>query len=99
MADLEKISPNRLKKFDEIGWESVESNIKLGLYREKNEKLAKLYVDHYKAERDASLSDRREAREDESLSIARSAFRISKKDLIIAIIAIVTVIAIAVLKK
>jgi len=98
MGNLEKIPPDLLKKFDEIRWESVESNLKLGLYRDTNKKYALLYVDHHKAERDASLSDRREAREDESLSIARSAFRISKKQLIIAVIAIIVVIAIAILK-
>jgi len=98
MGDLEKIPPDLLKKFDEIEWESVESNLKLGLYGEKKRKHATLYVDHYRAKRDASLSDRREAREDESLSISRSAVRMSKKHLIIAIIAIIVVIAIAILK-
>jgi len=98
MGDLEKIPPNLLKKFDKSGWESVESNLKLGHYREGNKKYATLYVDHYKAKRDASLSDRREAREDESLSISRSAVRISKKHLKIAIIAIIVVITIAILK-
>ena len=99
MGYREKIPPDLLKKFDENKWESVESNLKLGLYREKNKKYATLYVDHYKAKRDASLSDRREAREDESLSISRSAFRISKKHLKIAIIAIVIAIVIAILEK
>ncbi len=98
MSDLEKIPPDLPKKFDEIEWESVESKLKLGHYGEKNKKYATLYVDHYKAKRDTSLSDRREAREDESLSISRSAVRISKKHLIIAIIAIIVVIAIAILK-
>jgi len=81
MGDLDKIPPHLLKKFDEIKWESVESNLKLGHYREWNKKYAELYVDHHKSERDASLSARREARAD-------SAFRISKKHLIIATIAI-----------
>jgi len=98
MGDLDKIPPDLLKKFNENGWESVESKLKLGHYGEKNKKYATLYVDHYKAKRDASLSDRREAREDENLSIARSAVRMSKKHLIIAIIAIIVVIAIAILK-
>ena len=98
MSDLEKIPPHLLKKFNKTGWESVESNLKLGHYGERNKKYATLYVDHYKANRDAALSDRREAREDESLSISRSAVRISKKHLIIAIVAIISAIAIAILK-
>ena len=98
MGYREKIPPDLLKKFDEIKWESVDSNLKLGLYGEKKRKYATLYVDHYKAKRDASLSDRREAREDESLSISRSAIRISKKHLIIAIIAIIIASTIAILK-
>ena len=70
MGYRENIPPDLLEKFDEIGWESVESNIKLGLYREKNETKAKLYVDHFKAERDASRSSRQEARAEETLSVA-----------------------------
>ena len=97
MVDLEKIPPDLLEKFDEIEWESVESNLKLGLYGETKSKKARLYVDHYKAKRDASLLDRREARENESLSISRSAVRMSRKHLIIAIIAIIVGIAIAIL--
>ncbi len=97
MGDLEKIPPDLLKKFNEDGWESVESKLTLGRhYGERKKKSAKLYVDHHKAKRDASLSDRREAREDESLSIARSAVRTSKKHLIIAIVAIISAIAIAI---
>ena len=97
MGDLDKIPPDLLKKFDEIGWESVESNIKLRLYRGWNKKYAKLYVGHYNSERDASLLARQEARADETLSILRSALRMPKWQLIIAIIAIVIAIAIAIL--
>ena len=98
MSDLDKIPPDLLKKFNEDGWESIESKLTWGHYGEKKKKHATLYVDHYKTKRNAALSDRREAREDESLSISRSAVRMSKKHLIIAIIAIIVVIAIAILK-
>ena len=99
MSFREKIPSDMLKEFDEIGWESVESNIKLGLYREKNETKAQLYVDHFKTERDASPSARQEARAEETLSVARSAIRISKQHLIIATIAIIVVIIIAILSN
>ena len=97
MGDLDKIPPYLLKKFDEIKWESVESNLKLGLYNDRNKKHAELYVDHYKSERDDVLLARQEARADETLSISRSALRIPKWQLIIAIIAIVIAIMIAIL--
>ena len=97
MGYREKIPPDLLKKFDEIEWESVKSKLELGLYGDKNRKYATLYVNHYKAERDVSLLERREDREDESLSISRSAIRMSKKHLIIAIIAIIAMVAIAIL--
>jgi len=96
MGDLDKIPPDRLKKFDDIGPESVESNLKLGHYNGWNKKYAVLYVDHYNSERDASLSARQEARAEETLSVSRSAIRISKQHLVIAIIAIIIVIAIAI---
>ena len=103
MGDLERIPPDLLKKFEEIGWESVESNIKLGHYRDKNKKPATLYVDHYKAKRDASLDEREETRAEEALSISRSAnsiareaLRIARSDRTIAIIAIIIAIASAV---
>ena len=95
MGDLDKIPPDRLKKFDDIGPKSVESNLNLGHYNERNKKFAELYVDYYRSKRDASLSARQEARAEETLSVARSAIRISKQHLIIAIIAIIIVIAIA----
>ena len=102
MGDLEKIPPHLLKKFDEIEWESVESNLKLGHYG-KNKKYATLYVDHYKAKRDASLGEREETRAEEALSISRSAnsiareaLRIARSDRTIAIIAIIIAIASAV---
>ena len=60
------------------------------------ESKAQLYVDHFKSERDASRSARQEARAEETLSVARSAIRISKQHLIIAIIAIIAVITIAI---
>ncbi len=56
MGDLEKIPPNLLKEFDEIRWESVESKLKLGHYGEKKKKYATLYVDYFKAKRDAVAS-------------------------------------------
>ena len=99
MGYRKNIPPDLLRKFDEIGWESVESNIKLGLYREKNETKAQLYVDHFKTERDASLSARQEARAEETLSVARSALRMPRWQLIIAIIAIIIAIVIAILNR
>ena len=103
MSDLEKIPPDLLKKFDEDGWESVESTLKLDHYGEKKRKCATLYVDHYKAKRDASLREREKSRAVEILSITRSAksiarevLRIARSDRTIAIIAIIVAIAIAI---
>ncbi len=98
MGYREIIPPDLLKKFDELGPRGVQAKLDVGAYGGKKKKYAALYVAQATADHDASLSASREARAEENLSIARSAVRMSKKHLIIAIIAIIVVIAIAILK-
>ncbi len=98
MGYREIIPPDLLKKFDELGPRGVQAKLDVGAYGGKKKKYAALYVAQATADHDASLSARREARAEETLSISRSALRIPKWQLIIAIIAIIIAIAIAILK-
>jgi len=97
MRYREKIPTERLEEFESIGENEVRANVDARLYGGRRKDHAIVFLKMCESERDASLSARQEARAEEALSISRSALRMPKWQLIIAIVAIASAIIIAIL--